>query len=40
MFLYDNNPRSKPLYREVVYLAGFLDFLKNKNKLEMELEVR
>ena len=26
-------------YREVMYLAGFLDFLKNKNKLEMELKV-
>ena len=35
MFLYDNNP----LYREVMYLAGFLDFLKNKNKLEMKVKV-
>ena len=26
-------------YREVMYLAGFLDFLKNKNKLEMKVKV-
>ena len=39
MFQYDNNPHSKPLYREVMYLAGFLDFLKNENKLEMKPKV-